>query len=442
MARFDSNEHIRWLSYRMHQVLEYGHKAFLPGGYGYINADGSVDESKPVEMDLTARSTYIYALGVSLGIPGSLRRCEHGIRALTHAFKDSEFGGWFTFINPLSEREMLSNVPGTPAGKSGQRKSSRPMSYLLEASAAATIAKVPGAKELLDEAIEIEEKYFWDESVGRVNDNFERDFSAMEPYHGMSSNLHAVSAFLTIADATGEDKWIERAQRIVSFAIEEASKNNWRVPEHYDINWQIDKEYNVGTPADPRRPYGINIGHCFAWSRRVVQVSAALAHLGKSLPKGFIEAAFQIFDRAAADSWRKEGRSGFLFTVDYEGKPLMRQHFSWVASEALQAATALGFTLAERSADDAEIDRYLDLYNRWWDFLEGYVIQPDGYWVGELNPNNKPDDTVWPGAPDIYHSVRVLLAPRLPNTPSKPAAIAAGMLDHPVAHEFHDAIWV
>lgn len=442
MSRFDATEHSRWLGHHMQTALEYGHRAYIHGGFGYILSDGTVDETRPVELDLTARSTYVYALGTLLGIPGSLRRCEHGVQALTYAFKDAEYDGWFTLIEPLLENQMRGNIHGSYAGAAGARKSSRSMSYLLEAAAATSLTRVYEARELLHKAIEVEEKFFWDEKVGRVNETFERDFSEMENYHGMSSNLHAVSAFLTVAEATQDLKWIERAARIVTFAIAEAKINHWRVPEHFDENWNENKNYNVGTPADPRRPYGINVGHNFGWVRQIIQVSAALQDHNLAVPPGSIDAARAIFDRIAEDAWRKDGHSGFFFTVDYQGKPLVRQRFAWVITEALQAVVALVFALTEQGVPSSELDHYIEYYHRWWDYLEGYVIQADGYWVGELNPNNLPDDTVWPGAPDIYHSVRALLAPRLPNSPSAPAAIAQGMLDHPLLGELHKDIWV
>lgn len=441
MPRFDSTEHVRWLGNHMQTVLEYGQHAYIHGGFGYIRSDGSVDDTKPVELDLTARSTYIYAIASLLGIPGSLRRCEHGIQSISNAFKDPDYDGWFSLIEPIQEHQKLTNAPGIPAGTEGNRKSSRAMSYLLEAAAAASLTHVSSAKELLKQAITVEEKYFWNEEIGRVNETFKRDFSEMENYHGMSSNLHAVSAFLSVADATQDKKWIERAARIVSFAMEQARNNNWRVPEHFDGDWNLDRNYNVGTPADPRRPYGINVGHNFGWSRRIVQVAAALQKNGLEPPQDYLQVAREIFDRTAADSWCKDGHSGISFTVDYHGKPLMRQRFTWVLTEALQAVVSLAFALREQGATAEELEPYFELYYRWWDYLEGYVIHADGYWVGELNANNLPDDTVWPGAPDIYHSVSVLLTPRLPNAPSAAAAIAQGNLDHPLSAEHHKALW-
>ena len=70
-------------------------------------------------------------------------------------------------------------------------------------------------------------------------------------------------------------------------------------------------------------------------------------------------------------------------------------------------------------------------YEMYWDYAEGYVISANGAWVGELNPMNKPDDTIWPGAPDIFHSARALLAPRLPLGASLPVMLRAGLLDQP-----------
>ena len=131
MPRFDSTEHVRWLGNHMQTVLEYGQHAYIHGGFGYIRSDGSVDAAKPVELDLTARSTYIYAIASLLGIPGSLRRCEHGVQAIRNAFKDSDYDGWFSLIEPIQERQKLANTPGIPAGMEGSRKTSRTMSLSL-----------------------------------------------------------------------------------------------------------------------------------------------------------------------------------------------------------------------------------------------------------------------------------------------------------------------
>ena len=58
-----------------------------------------------------------------------------------------------------------------------------------------------------------------------------------------------------------------------------------------------------------------------------------------------------------------------------------------------------------------------------------YLIGPDGAWIHELDPQNRPAGTVWPGRPDLYHSVHAVLLQRLPLAPTAPTALAQGLLD-------------
>lgn len=429
MAWFGAIEHERWLSAQMLALMDHGHKAYLPGGFGYIGPGDAVDPRRPLELHLTARSTFVYALGTLMGIPGSRRRCDHGVHSLRHYFRDPEYGGWFNRIEPLTLEEAAQNRPGIPDGDVGARKDARSMSYVLLAAAVATVANRPGANELLNDAMDVVLKYFWDDSVGRIHDSFDREFTEPEAYHGMNANLHAAEAFLAVADATGDEAWLQRAVRIIDFVIEQAEVNEWRVPEHYTFEWKVNKEYNVGRPADPWRPYGINIGHCLEWSRVILQARAALRYRGLPGGEKMLEAAQEIFERARTDAWRKDGKSGFFFTVDYGGKPLVRQRFAWVVTEAVQAAVALRRTLLDEGASAGDVEHYEHCYRSWLDFCEGYLIKAPGQWVGELNPNNEPDDTVWPGSPDVFHPAQALLLPRLPLAPTIASAIAQDLLD-------------
>ena len=74
-------------------------------------------------------------------------------------------------------------------------------------------------------------------------------------------------------------------------------------------------------------------------------------------------------------------------------------------------------------------DAYEDWYRRCWDYAQRYLIGADGAWVHELDGENRPAGTVWPGRPDLYHSVHAVLLQRLPLAPSAPAALAAGLVD-------------
>jgi len=71
---------------------------------------------------------------------------------------------------------------------------------------------------------------------------------------------------------------------------------------------------------------------------------------------------------------------------------------------------------------------YEDWYRRWWDYAATYLVRQDGSWQHELDEENRPAGTVWPGRPDLYHSVHAVLLQRLPLAPSAPVALAAGLL--------------
>ena len=127
-----------------------------------------------------------------------------------------------------------------------------------------------------------------------------------------------------------------------------------------------------------------------------------------------------LFARAVADGWAADGADGFVYTTDWDGTPVVRQRMHWVLAEAVSAAAALGSVTGERG--------YEDWYRRWWDYAATYLVREDGSWQHELDGENRPAGTVWPGRPDLYHSVHAVLLQRLPLAPSAPVALAAGLL--------------
>ena len=133
-----------------------------------------------------------------------------------------------------------------------------------------------------------------------------------------------------------------------------------------------------------------------------------------------LEGAVALFDRAVADGWAADGADGFVYTTDWDGTPVVHQRMHWVLAEAISAAAALGSVSGELG--------YEDWYRRWWDYADSYLVRADGSWQHELDRANQPADTVWPGRPDLYHSVHAVLLQRLPLAPSAAVALAAGLL--------------
>ena len=143
------------------------------------------------------------------------------------------------------------------------------------------------------------------------------------------------------------------------------------------------------------------------------------AGLGESAPDWLTEAAVELFHRAVTDGWAVDGAPGFVYTTDWVGQPVVRQRMHWVLAEGVAAA------LHQRTGDD----RYLDQAAVWWDYARQYLIDPEhGSWHHELDPENRPAATVWPGKPDLYHAVQATLIPRLPLAPG----LARSLQAHPV----------
>ena len=128
--------------------------------------------------------------------------------------------------------------------------------FVLLGAASAVTTGHPQARRLLDDAIEVIERYFWSEQEQMC---WSRDeaFSKTEDYRGGNANMHAVEAFLIVYDVTHDRKWLDRALRIASVIIHDvARKGEYRVNEHFDTNWNPIRDYNIDNPAHRFRAYG------------------------------------------------------------------------------------------------------------------------------------------------------------------------------------------
>jgi sulfoquinovose isomerase len=375
------------------------------GGFALLDDRGRPELDRPVETYVTARMTHVFALGHLLGVPGSAELVEHGVAALRGGLRDQEHDGWYAAVEP--------GGPPTDPGKKAYEHA-----FVVLAASSAAVAGVDDA--LLGEALAVVERHFWSAADGMMVEEWDRGWRVLDPYRGANANMHAVEAFLAAADAGADPVWRERALGITTRLVHEVARPaGWMLPEHYDTGWTPLPEFNRDHPADRFRPYGVTIGHLLEWSRLVLGVRAAL---GPAAPGWLLPDAQGLFDRAVELGWAVDGADGFVYTVDFAGRPVVRQRMHWVVAEALAAAATL------HRATGA--DRYAAVCDRTWDYANRYLIdRAGGSWWHELDPANRPAATVWSGKPDAYHAVQALLIPRLPVVPSIAAALARGELD-------------
>ncbi len=391
-----------WRRAEASRLISFGRAAALPGGgFGWLDANGRIDATKPCPLYLNARMTYVFTLAHLGGVAWAEPLAAAGIQALASRYADDENGGWFSGLD-----------------LSGQVIDSTKMNYAhahtLLAAASAVAAGIGGADALLANAAAIIERHFWSDAEGRALECWNAGFTETEPYRGANSNMHSVEAYLAAGDVTGDPVWHARAASIATRLIDgQARANSWRVPEHYDQNWHPLPDYNHDRRNDQFRPYGTTPGHSFEWARLLLCLEAAQT----APPAWLLEAATRLFDTAAADAWSRDGHPGLIYTIDESGQPVMTARLHWVACEAVLAADAL-----HRRTGQA---RFAAAAARWWGEIDRYFVDRNGgSWWHELAPDMTPAVSTWSGKPDLYHAYQAVLFPSLPLSPVAAVALA------------------
>lgn len=398
-------DHRAWLRQQLAAQLRFGARFAHPaGGAWYLRDDGRPDEHLPIHTWITARMLHVYSLGHQLGLPGCGPLARRALAGLTGWLHDDVHGGWFASAGP-------------DAGERDGAKAAYAHAFVVLGASSATAAGIPEAGDLLDEALDTLDERFWETAPGLHLDSASCDWSEVSDYRGVNANMHAVEALLSAADVTGAGVWRERAAGITETVLGWAADNQWRVPEHFDAAWVPLPEHHSDQRDHPFEPYGATVGHGLEWSRLALHVNAAL---GDDAPPGLVDGAEALFGRAVRDGWATDGLDGFIYTTDWQGAPVVRQRMHWVVAEAISAAAALSVATGEAV--------YEGWYRQWWDYAARHLVQPDGSWIHELDPLNRPAVTVWPGRPDLYHSVHAVLLQRLPLAPTAPTALANGWL--------------
>lgn len=396
--------HHAWLATEGQRLLSFAKASKLPEGFGNLDDHGVLPPDAVAETMNTARMTHSFAMAHGLGLPGYADLVEHGVAALSGPLRDARHGGWFA-------------TPNASDGNTG--KAAYLHAFVALAASSAVVAGAPGAQTLLNDATHIIDQYFWSEEEGAMLESFAQDWSGVEAYRGANSNMHGVEAFLALADVTGDSVWLQRALRVAERLIHgHAVACGHVVVEHFDRHWQALPEYNADNRADPFRPYGSTPGHSFEWARLLLHLEAALLRAGLAAPDWLLADARGLFASACRAAWQADGAPGLVYSLDWQARPVVRARLHWVQAEAIAAAAAL-----LRRTGEADYERW---YRQFWEFAARHFIDlQGGSWHHELDNDNRPAASIWPGKPDLYHAYQAVLLPSLPLAPSLASALAA-----------------
>lgn len=409
---FNTLAHNRWLEQETDLIFDFAKKSVVPSGFGWIGNKGQIRTEQGTRLWITSRMLHVFSCAYLMGRPGAFELVDHGIKALLEGpLVDKKYGGWYATVDNETGAVM------------DPRKEGYQHFFTLLGAASAVTTGHKDARKLLDKTIEVIEKYFWSEKEQMCLESWNEEFSETEAYRGGNANMHAVEAFLIVYDVTHDKKWLDRAVRIASVIIHDVARNNnYRVNEHFDPNWNPLRDYNKENPVSCFRAYGGTPGHWVEWGRLLLHVKAAIEARYEKAPEWLLEDAKGVFHAGVRDAWFCDGNPGFVYSVDWDGKPVIRNRVRWPIVEAMGAAYAL-FTVT----GDEQYEHY---YQEWWDYCVKYLKDYEyGSWFQELDPENKPTSLVWDGKQDVYHLLHCMVIPRLPLAPGLAPALSQGLLD-------------
>lgn len=387
----DTQENRDFLQKIREGLFAFGHRFPSPGGSSwYLGDDGTPWKEKNREAYVTCRMAHVYSIASFMGHEGSEALVDAAVKGLNGELRDTEHDGWY---------EGLTAEGGHLSGKQCYAHA-----FVILAGTSAYLAGRPGAEKLLQEALEVYDRYYWNEKEGLSCDNWNTEFTVMDDYRGLNANMHSVEAFLAVADVAGKEEYRVRAGRIIDHVLGWARDNHWRIPEHYTKDWEPDLEKNKEKPDDPFKPYGATPGHGLEWARLITQWALSTYKEDKEGMLPYIDAAEELFHRAVEDAWNADGAPGICYTTGWDGKPIVHERMHWTLAEGINTAAVL-YRVTKKQ-------EYADAYAAFMQYLDEKVLDHvNGSWFHQMDQNNQVSGTVWPGKPDIYHALQATLIP-------------------------------
>ncbi len=387
----DTEENKVFLREIRENLLDFGRRFPSPQGSSYyLLDDGTPWKDYKRETWITCRMAHVYSIGALFGYEGSGELTDAALRGLKGELHDRVYGGWYPGVT--AEGAILPD------------KQCYAHAFVILAASSAMLAKREGAKELLEEALELFELRFWDDKEGLAADTWNTEFSILDDYRGLNANMHTVEAFLAVADATGREIYRSRAGRIIRHVISWAEDNKWRLPEHFTKDWKAEPEYNKECPDDPFKPYGATPGHGIEWGRLITQWALSVYKDDKQSLDIYIKAAEKLYGQAIWDAWAADGAPGIVYTTDWEGKPVIHDRMHWTLAEAINTSAVLYHVTKNK--------RYGADYEMFMEYLDKQVLDHvNGSWFHQMNEKGEVTGSVWPGKSDIYHALQATLIP-------------------------------
>lgn len=265
--------------------------------------------------------------------------------------------------------------------------------FVMLAAASCVQAGITSAASIIDEVWDFLETHFWEEDASAYADERDGSLSILDPYRGQNANMHMCEALIAAFEATGQQRFLDRASKLaMRFAVELAAENDGLIWEHYDAAWNSDMKYNIDKPDDLFKPWGFQPGHQVEWSKLLMMLHK---HSPEEL---WVTRATELYQVAMRSGWDHE-HEGLVYGFGPNGDFADTHKYFWVHAEAFASAWRLYRHTGEQC--------YLDDYHRLWSYSWQHLIDhQQGAWFRIRNRDGSAYDQLKspPGKTD-YHTM-------------------------------------
>ena len=374
----------RFLIDHIDSVMKFYHPHCIDNNIGgffqYFRDDGSIYDFDTKHLVSSTRFIFNYSMAaIQFDSKDYLDAALHGINYLRDSHLNKNTGGYAWTIKGSEVDESTNYCYG--------------LAFVLLAYSSAYKAGILIAKDYIEETYQLMEKHFWSKEYELYSDEISADWKVVSGYRGQNANMHSCEALIAAFEATGSQKYLDRALLIgKNICIRQAGLAEGLIWEHYDSNWEINWVYNKNRPDDLFRPWGFQVGHLTEWAKLLLILER---HVKEDwlLPR-----AQELFDDAVEIGW-DEKSEGLFYGFAPNGDICDKDKYFWVQAESLATAAVL----ANRTGDDY----YWEWYDRIWSYSWKHMIDHKyGAWFRILDSNNnKYDDLKSPAGKTDYHTM-------------------------------------
>ena len=374
------------LDHVLHTLAFYHPRAIDPSGgfYHFLKDDGTVFDSHTRHLVSSTRYVFVWAMAARHfpERPEFIDNARRAVNFLRAAHRNPNTGGYAWQLDWRDGQATVTDATNHCYG----------LAFVLLAYAHALRAGIAEAGAWLDETFELMEQRFWLPEFGLYADEATADWT-LSPYRGQNANMHATEACLAAFEATGESRFLDRAQLVATNITERqaALTDGLMIWEHYKSDWSVDWDYNKNDMTNIFRPWGYQPGHFTEWAKLLI-----LLERHRPLP-WLLPKAEALFAQAFKHAWDDEyGGLYYGFGPDFSICDDRKYH--WVQCESLAAAALLG----QRTGKAV----YWRWYEQLWDYCwQHWIDHEHGAWYRLLTRENvNTTDEKSPAGKVDYHT--------------------------------------